>query len=93
MAALTIDKALVIAICTDIESGLSNKDACYVNDISERIFYTWIENGNKAANKPPSKRTERQKLCLHFCSQLKRRGSVVSRNGSQVYRSRPRQWV
>ena len=40
-------KKLINNICEHIKTGLSNKDACQLEDISESEFYLWLSDGDR----------------------------------------------
>lgn len=63
---------LIKEISDDIASGLNNKEACEVNDITESCMYKWISKAKEALDKAKSKRTEHQQLCVEFFQSLKK---------------------
>lgn len=54
-------------ICKTLETGMSNRDACILNDITEETFYTWIETHpefSEAVKKAHSKNKQRSVLLI-----------------------------
>lgn len=65
-----LSDAKIKAIADDVARGLSNKDACDVNDVSQTIFYQWINIAKDCNGK--DELTEHQKLCIKFVKAIKK---------------------
>ena len=65
---MKLTEELIQTIAKDVREGLSNIDACRVNDINNSTFYEWINQGKAAKNKP--RKTERDRLCINFIQAL-----------------------
>lgn len=57
-------------IANDVASGLNNKDACEVNDISQVTFYRWINIAKNCDGK--EELTEHEELCVNFVNSIKK---------------------
>lgn len=60
---------------SDVDSGLSNKDACAANEISEESYYSWMRQAKEAISK--KNKTDKDKLCIKLIQGLK--GAKASR--------------
>ena len=67
---MKLTEELIKAIAEDVLEGLSNIDACRVNDITRTTFYDWINQGKAAQDKP--RKTQRDRLCLKFIQALEK---------------------
>ena len=77
------------AICKDIADGLSNKDACYVNDIDESTFYKWLATAKESKGKPASKLSVHQRACRQVIPVIKKREySSARKTESRLYNSK-----
>lgn len=72
MASPKLTQERINLICDDIADGLSNKDACYVNDITDRIFYKWLATARESLDKPRSRLSAHQRLCIQLFQSLKK---------------------
>ena len=72
MRTIKLDAALIKAICRDIADGLSNQDACYVNDITPRVFYKWLAIAQESGDKPKSRLSQHQRNCVQLFHALKK---------------------
>ena len=72
MASSKITKDLIKAICEDIAGGLSNQDACYVNDITKQSFYKWLSIARDCKYKQRSKLSLHQRNCVDLFDSLKK---------------------
>ena len=70
------------AICKDIADGLSNKDACYVNDIDESTFYKWLTTAKESKDKQASKLSVHQRACVKLFQSLKK--EVLKRKKKRI---------
>ena len=89
MAAIKLDKALIKAICKNVANGLSNQDACYVNDIDESTFYKWLKSAQTSADKPLSKLSAHQRNCVHLFQSLKKARLKRKENRIQSLQENP----
>lgn len=53
-------------IAADVEAGLTTKDACLRNGVSNQTFYYWSSVASKAEKKDIKERTDYEKECLLF---------------------------
>ena len=79
---MKLTDTIINAVSKDIEAGLSNRDACRVNDISEDILYNWLRTAKTAISK--KKKTKRDRMCIKFAeameaSKVKRKRSLVKK--------------
>lgn len=67
-----ITHQLITSVVKAIESGLTNKESCAINDISETTFYRWLNDADTARSTDADALTDYQKLCVKFCESLKK---------------------
>lgn len=65
---MKLTEELIQTIAKDVFQGLSNVDACRVNDIDNSTFYGWVRQGKAAEDKP--RKTQRDRLCIKFIRAL-----------------------
>ena len=61
------------AISEAIESGLTNKDAMFINDVGESAFYSWLRESDRATQvENTDDLSDHQKLCIKFSQSIKK---------------------
>ena len=72
MAKTKLTPDLITEISQDIEKGLSNTDACRINDITRQSLHNWLGIAKDSHGKPRSKLTQHQRHCLDLFDALKK---------------------
>ena len=72
MAKPKLTAELIKAISENVKEGLTDREACFVNNISRETFYKYLKTAENCKEKSRSKLSEHQRNCLDFLDTIKK---------------------